>query len=159
MSLFLLLLLLFFAWIAPISLHTDEVEQQDEHKGGDEAIFLDHNGYASEGSGDNIFVVKNGVIMTPPTINNLKGITREVVIEIIHELGIPFKETNLSIYDLYTADEVFVTGTAAEVCPIVWIDGRVIGDGKPGEITKKIMKEFRKKTEEEGVPIYADDGS
>ena len=128
-------------------------------KGGDEAIFLDHNGYVSEGSGDNIFVVKNGVIMTPPTINNLKGITREVVIEIIHELGIPFKETNLSIYDLYTADEVFVTGTAAEVCPIVWIDGRVIGDGKPGEITKKIMKEFRKKTEEEGVPIYADDGS
>ncbi len=127
-------------------------------KGGDEAIFLDHNGYVSEGSGDNIFVVKNGVVYTPPTINNLKGITREVVIEIIEELKIPFKETNLSLYDLYTADEVFVTGTAAEVCPIVWIDGRTIGDGRPGKITRRIMEEFRKKTEVEGVPIYADDG-
>ncbi|MET1124410.1 MAG: branched-chain-amino-acid transaminase [Archaeoglobaceae archaeon] len=123
-------------------------------KGGDEAIFLDHNGYVSEGSGDNIFIVKKGVVMTPPTINNLKGITREVVIEIIHELKLPFKETNLGIYDLYTADEVFVTGTAAEIAPIVVIDGRVIGDGKPGKITRMLMEEFRKVTEREGVPIY-----
>ena len=127
-------------------------------KGGDEAIFLDQNGYVSEGSGDNIFVVKNGIIMTPPTVNNLKGITRDVVIDIIQRLRIPFREMNLSIYDLYTADEVFVTGTAAEVCPIVWIDGRVIGDGKPGEITKILMREFRKVTEEEGIPVYAHDG-
>jgi branched-chain amino acid aminotransferase len=123
-------------------------------KGGDEAIFLDHNGYVSEGSGDNIFIVKNGMVITPPTINNLKGITREVVIELIHKLGIPFKEANISLYDLYTADEVFVTGTAAEICPIVWIDGRVIGDGKPGKITKLLMEEFRKLTQVEGVPIY-----
>ena len=128
-------------------------------KGGDEAIFLDHNGYVSEGSGDNIFIVKNGVVYTPPTINNLKGITREVVIELIHELGIPFKETNIGLYDLYTADEIFVTGTAAEICPITWIDGRKVGDGKPGKITKKLMEEFRKLTEREGVPIYADDDS
>ncbi len=125
-------------------------------KGGDEAIFLDHNGYVSEGSGDNIFIVKNGVIITPPTINNLKGITREVVIDIIKKLGIPFKEENISLYDLYTADEVFVTGTAAEICPITWIDGRKIGDGKPGRITRILMEEFRKVTEKEGVPIYAD---
>ncbi len=123
-------------------------------KGGDEAIFLDRNGYVSEGSGDNIFVVKRGKIMTPPTINNLRGITREVVIEIIQRLGIPFCEANLGLYDLYTADEVFVTGTAAEVAPIVEIDGRVIGDGKPGKITKQIMEEFEKVTRTEGTPIY-----
>jgi len=123
-------------------------------KGGDEAIFLDRNGYVSEGSGDNIFIVKNGVVMTPPTINNLKGITREVVIELVKKLNIPFRETNLGLYDLYTADEVFVTGTAAEIAPIVVIDGRKIGDGRPGEVTKKLMDEFRKLTETEGVPIY-----
>ncbi len=123
-------------------------------KGGDEAIFLDHLGYVSEGSGDNIFVVKNGVVYTPPTLNNLRGITRAVTIEIIEKLGIPFKETNLGLFDLYSADEMFVTGTAAEICPITVIDGRVIGDGKPGEITKKLMSEFRKIVESEGTPIY-----
>ncbi|RLE46484.1 MAG: branched-chain amino acid aminotransferase [Candidatus Methanomethylicota archaeon] len=123
-------------------------------KGGDEAIFLDRNGYISEGSGDNIFIVKNGIVYTPPTINNLKGITREAVIELISKLGIPFRETNLGLYDLYTADEVFVTGTAAEIAPIIVIDGRKIGDGKPGKITRKLMEEFRKLTESEGVPIY-----
>ncbi len=123
-------------------------------KGGDEAIFLDKNGYVSEGSGDNVFIVKNGLIITPPTINNLKGITREVVIEIIERLKLPFKEANISLYDLYTADEVFVTGTAAEIAPIVEIDGRKIGDGKPGRITKILMEEFKKVTEVEGVPIY-----
>jgi len=123
-------------------------------KGGDEAIFLDRNGYISEGSGDNIFIVKNGTVYTPPAINNLKGITREAVIGLISKLGIPFRETNLGLYDLYTADEVFVTGTAAEIAPIVVIDGRKIGDGKPGKITRKLMEEFRKLTESEGVPIY-----
>ena len=123
-------------------------------KGGDEAIFLDHNGYVSEGSGDNVFIVKNGVIATPPIINNLRGITRAVVIEIIQKLEIPFQETNIGLYDLYTADEIFVTGTAAEIAPIVAIDGRKVGDGKPGKITKKLIEEFRKITESEGVPIY-----
>lgn len=123
-------------------------------KGGDEAIFLDKNGYVSEGSGDNIFVVKRDKITTPPTVNNLRGITREVVIEIINRLRIPFCEANLGLYDLYTADEVFVTGTAAEVAPIVEIDGRIIGDGKPGRITRLIMEEFEKVTKTEGTPIY-----
>ncbi len=123
-------------------------------KGGDEAIFLDKLGFISEGSGDNIFIVKNGTILTPPTINSLLGITREVVIEIIKKLGIPFAERNLSLYDLYTADEVFVTGTAAEIAPIVEVDGRKIGDGKPGKITKRLMEEFEKVTQTEGVPIY-----
>ncbi|MCC6027291.1 MAG: branched-chain-amino-acid transaminase [Archaeoglobus sp.] len=123
-------------------------------KGGDEAIFLDKLGFISEGSGDNVFIVKNGSILTPPTINNLPGITREVVIEIIKKLGIPFAERNLSLYDLYTADEVFVTGTAAEIAPIVEVDGRKIGDGKPGKLTKRLMEEFEKVTQTEGVPIY-----
>jgi len=123
-------------------------------KGGDEAIFLDHNGYISEGSGDNIFVIKNEVVYTPPTLNNLRGITRAVTVEIIKKLGIPFKETNLGLFDLYSADEMFVTGTAAEICPITEIDGRVVGDGKPGEITKKLMQEFRKIVDSEGTPIY-----
>ncbi|NHW88105.1 MAG: branched-chain-amino-acid transaminase [Archaeoglobales archaeon] len=123
-------------------------------KGGDEAIFLDKLGFISEGSGDNIFIVKNGSILTPPAINNLPGITREVVIEIIKKLGIPFAERNLSLYDLYTADEVFVTGTAAEIAPIVEVDGRKIGDGKPGKLTKRLMEEFEKVTQTEGVPIY-----
>ena len=125
-------------------------------KGGDEAIFLDVRGNISEGSGDNIFIVKRGEIITPPTLNNLRGITREVAIEIVHKLNIPLYEAQLGLFDLYTADEVFVTGTAAEIAPIVKIDGRIIGDGKPGIITKKLMEEFRKITESEGTPIYSE---
>jgi branched-chain amino acid aminotransferase len=113
------------------------------YKGGDEAIFFDTNGYLSEGSGDNIFIVKNGKILTPPTLNNLRGITREVVLECVHNLGIEHQEKNLGYFDLYTADEVFVTGTAAEVAPIVEIDGRKIGSGKPGPITRELMAAFR----------------
>jgi len=123
-------------------------------KGGDEAIFLDSSGYISEGSGDNVFVVKNGEITTPPTINNLKGITRSVVIEIIKNLKIPFKEANLGLYDLYSADEIFVTGTAAEIAPVTVIDGRKVGDGKPGEITRRLMDAFREITKREGIEIY-----
>jgi branched-chain amino acid aminotransferase len=123
-------------------------------KGGDEAIILDSNGFVSEGSGDNIFVIKKGVVTTPPTVNNLKGITREVAIEIIEEIGLPFKEANLGLFDLYTADEMFVTGTAAEIAPITRIDGRPVGDGKVGKITKRLMEEFKKRTEVEGTPIY-----
>ena len=126
------------------------------YKGGDEAIFFDTNGYVSEGSGDNIFVVKNGVIVTPQTLNNLRGITRMVVLEIAESLGITVKELNIGFFDLYTADEVMVSGTAAEVAPITLIDGRVIGTGKPGPITCQIMAAFRAITEKEGTPIYGD---
>jgi branched-chain amino acid aminotransferase len=122
-------------------------------KGGDEAIIFDTNGYLSEGSGDNIFVVKNGVLSTPPCLNNLRGITQQVVVECARELGIEMQCQNMGFYDLYTADEVFVTGTAAEIGPIVRIDGRCIGDGKPGPVTKKLMKAFREVTKREGTPI------
>ena len=123
------------------------------YKGGDEAIFFDTNGYISEGSGDNIFIVKNGVIFTPPTLNNLRGITRAVVLELAKSHGITLIEQNLGYYDMYSADEVFVTGTAAEVAPIVLIDGRSIGSGKPGPVTRQLMGAFKTVTEREGTPI------
>jgi len=124
------------------------------YKGGDEAIFFDTNGYISEGSGDNLYIVKNGEILTPHTLNNLRGVTRMVVLEIAKSLGITVKEQNLGYFDLYSADEVICTGTAAEVAPITWIDGRTIGTGKPGPVTRQLMASFRTVTETEGYPIH-----
>jgi len=123
-------------------------------KGGDEAIFLDNNGYISEGSGDNIFVIKNGKVVTPPTINNLKGITRAVAIDILNDMGYPITEAHIGLFDLYTADEIFVTGTAAEAAPIATIDGRMIDDGKPGPVTRKVIAAFVEVTQNNGTPIY-----
>ena len=122
-------------------------------KGGDEAIFFDTNGYLAEGSGDNLFVVKNGEIVTPPTLNNLRGVTRIVALECAADLGISVVERNMGYFDLYTADEVFVTGTAAEVGPIVTIDGRTIGSGRPGPITRQLMSAFKAATSRSGTPI------
>lgn len=122
-------------------------------KGGDEAIMMDVHGNVSEGSGDNIFVVKNGKILTPPTLNNLRGITRAAAIELAIKDRIPVSETNMGLFDIYTADEVFVTGTAAEIAPVTKVDGRIIGDGKPGQITRKLMAEFKELTRKEGTPI------
>jgi branched-chain amino acid aminotransferase len=123
------------------------------YKGGDEAIFFDTNGYVSEGSGDNLYIVKNGEIITPPTLNNLRGITRMVVLEIAKSLGITVKEQNIGYFDLYTADEMICTGTAAEVAPISWVDGRTIGSGKPGPVTRQLMAAFKAVTEKEGYPV------
>ena len=122
-------------------------------KGGDEAIMFDVHGNLSEGSGDNIFVVKNGRIITPPTLNNLRGITRAAAIELARKEGIEVSEINMGLFDIYTADEVFVTGTAAEIAPITKIDGRLIADGKPGKLTKKLMAAFKELTKTEGTPI------
>jgi len=124
------------------------------YKGGDEAIFFDTNGYVSEGSGDNLYIVKNGEIITPPTLNNLRGITRMVLIEIAKSLGITVKEQNIGYFDLYTADEMICTGTAAEVAPITWVDGRTIGSGKPGPVTRQLMAAFKVVTTKEGYPIH-----
>ena len=123
------------------------------YKGGDEAIFFDTNGYISEGSGDNLYIVKNGEIITPPTLNNLRGVTRMVLIEIAKSLGITVREQNIGYFDLYTADEMICTGTAAEVAPITWVDGRTIGSGKPGPVTRQLMAGFKIVTEKEGYPI------
>jgi branched-chain amino acid aminotransferase len=122
-------------------------------KGGDEAIIFDVHGNLSEGSGDNIFVVKSDRIITPPTLNNLRGITRAAAIELAKKEGLGVSEVNMGLFDIYTADEVFVTGTAAEIAPITKIDGRLIADGKPGNITKKLMAAFKELTKTEGTPI------
>ncbi len=120
-----------------------------------EAIMLNKEGYVAECSGDNIFVVKNGIVTTPPAYAGaLKGVTRNAAIELIrNKLKIEVNEDLLTVYDLYCADECYLTGTAAEIIPVVKIDGRVIGDGKPGKLTAKLLKEFRNLTRTTGVPI------
>lgn len=123
-------------------------------KGGNEAIILDSRGLVSEGSGDNIFVIKEGQISTPHTISNLKGITRAAVMELAEIKGNPIQEKEMGLFDLYTADELFVTGTAAEVAPVTKVDGRVIGTGKPGPITKELMAAFKKLAMTTGTTIF-----
>ena len=123
-------------------------------KGGNEAIILDSRGLVSEGSGDNIFVIKEGQIFTPHTINNLKGITRAAVMELAEIKGNPILERELGLFDLYTADEIFVTGTAAEVAPVTKVDGRVIGTGKPGPITRELMAAFKELATTTGTTIF-----
>ncbi|UCE99516.1 MAG: branched-chain-amino-acid transaminase [Planctomycetota bacterium] len=110
-----------------------------------EAIMYNHEGYVAEATGDNVFIVKNGVIYTPPVeAGALEGITRAVVIRLAKEEKLEVVEKNLTRFDLYTCDEFFLTGTAAEVIGIVEIDGRVIGDGKPGSYTLLLRKKFFK---------------
>jgi branched-chain amino acid aminotransferase len=125
--------------------------------GFDEAICLDKNGHISEGIAENIFIVKNEQLLTPPTATGaLVGITREVVMKLAKKLGHTAIQSNITPTDLFTADEAFFTGTAAEVVPIVEVNKRMIGDGKPGPVTKCLMKEFEKlvRDPKEGTPIY-----
>jgi branched-chain amino acid aminotransferase len=124
--------------------------------GFDEAICLDKNGFVSEGVGENLFIVKNNKLITPPTSTGaLVGITRGVVIKIAEKLGYTVSERNITPTDLFTADESFLTGTAAELVPMVEVNKRIIGDGKPGQITKRFLKEFAQllKDPNQGVPI------
>jgi branched-chain amino acid aminotransferase len=108
-----------------------------------EAIMYNHEGFVAEATGDNVFVVKKGVLCTPPvSAGSLEGITRNVVIKLARAEGLEVVEKNLTRFDLYVSDEFFLTGTAAEVIGIVDIDGRSIGDGQPGPITKQLRKKF-----------------
>lgn len=123
-----------------------------------EAIMLNEQGYVAECTGDNIFIIDGDTLITPPRhAGILKGIKREVAIEIAETLGLKLKEILFTRYDLYNADECFLTGTAAEVIPVVKIDGRVIASGKPGPYTKKIIEEFRKYANSHGTPIYPEE--
>ncbi|MFQ5585873.1 MAG: branched-chain-amino-acid transaminase, partial [Thermodesulfobacteriota bacterium] len=110
--------------------------------GYDEAIMLDTEGYVSEGSGANIFMVKNGLLKTTPLTSILQGITRDSVIQIARDKGIDVVEERFSRDELYIADEAFFTGTAAEVTPIKEVDDRIIGNGKPGPVTKSLQDGF-----------------
>lgn len=121
-----------------------------------EAIMLNAQGYVAECTGDNIFLLKENTLITPPSsAGALEGITRGAVMELAkNKLKLLVKEDVFTTYHLYTADECFLTGTAAEVIPMVKIDGRPVGDGKPGKTTLRLVKEFRELTRLTGVPIY-----
>ena len=124
--------------------------------GVEEAIMLNEQGYVAETSTENIFVVKNGTIATPhPSLGVLKGITRDVVVRVIKELGYPLEERPITVHELYNADEVMVTGTAAEVVPVTKISGRVVGEGKVGPVFTKITARFRElvSSPQEGMVI------
>lgn len=120
------------------------------NSGYNEAIMMDHNGYVAECTGDNIFVVKNGKISTPSQ-GILKGITRQMVLDIAGQQNIDAKECLMTRHEVYTADECFLTGTAAEIIPVVKVDGRIIGSGKPGAVTGQIMEQFQQATQSDGV--------
>ncbi len=122
------------------------------NSGYQEALMLDHLGYVAECTGDNIFVVRGGQVYTPPQcMGTLRGITRDTVIDIAKKLKIPTHEHVITRHEVYISDECFLTGTAAEIVPVVKVDGRNIGDTKPGKITKTIMREFKKATKIQGV--------
>jgi branched-chain amino acid aminotransferase len=123
--------------------------------GCEEAIMLNSEGYVSECTGDNVFIVKGGQLLTPPlSAGALYGITRQVVMELGGKLGLTTGEPNLTRYDLFNADECFLTGTGAELIPVVKIDGRVIGSGKPGKTTRRLVMDYRALTNGSGEPIY-----
>ena len=118
---------------------------------------LNSNGYVAECTGDNIFILSKDKLITPPSwVGTLNGITRQVVLELAEtKLGLNVSEDVFTRYHIYTADECFLTGTAAEVIPVVRVDSRDIGGGKPGAVTLKLIDEFRKLTRTTGVPIDA----
>ncbi|AKF94955.1 branched-chain-amino-acid transaminase [Brevibacillus laterosporus] len=131
------------------------VRMEASMAGVSEALMLNSEGYVTEGSGDNIFLVKKGVIYTPPTyLGALDGITRQAIMDIARELGYVVKEEPFTRHDVYIADEVFLTGTAAEVISVSEVDARVIRDGKPGPVTKQLLEEFRRYVQEDGVKVY-----
>jgi len=125
--------------------------------GYDEALCLDKNGYVSEGAAENLFIVKNGKVITPPTSTGaLVGITRQVVIKLAEKIGYTTIEGNITPTDLFTADEAFFTGTATEIVSLVEVNKRIIGNGKPGPITRRLIAEFAKLLGDpnEGIPVY-----
>ena len=131
------------------------VRMEASMAGVSEALMLNSEGYVTEGSGDNIFLVKKGVIYTPPTyLGALDGITRQAIMDIARELGYVVKEEPFTRHDVYIADEVFLTGTAAEVISVSEVDARVIRDGKPGPVTKQLLEEFRRYVQVDGVKVY-----
>jgi branched-chain amino acid aminotransferase len=116
--------------------------QEVTANGYDEALLLDTEGYVSEGSGENLFMVRNGIVYTPDLASCLDGITRASIIQIAKDLGYEIREKRITRDEVYSADEAFFTGTAAEVIPIRELDDRTIGDGKRGPITEKIQKTY-----------------
>lgn len=120
--------------------------------GAKEGLMLNEQGYVAECTGDNVFIVKKDEVITPPVSDgSLDGITRQVIFELCAELGITIREMSMTRYDVYTSDESFLTGTAAETIPMVKLDEREIGDGKPGPISLKLIEAYRQKVRSEGT--------
>ncbi|OPZ16438.1 MAG: Branched-chain-amino-acid aminotransferase [candidate division BRC1 bacterium ADurb.BinA364] len=122
--------------------------------GVEEALMLDAAGYVAECTGDNIFLIQKGVLRTPPVyLGALKGITRDCVIELARQEGLEVREEPFTRFEVYDSDECFLTGTAAEAIPVVKVDGRPIGDGKPGPVTRRLIAKFREQTSKDGVMV------
>jgi branched-chain amino acid aminotransferase len=122
--------------------------------GVEEAVMLNAEGFVAECTADNLFIVKNGELSTPPlSAGALYGITRGTVMDLAGQLGLKVSEPNLTRYDLFCADECFLTGTGAEIMPVVKIDGRVIGTGKPGKFTRALVEKYHALTNSTGEPI------
>ena len=121
--------------------------------GYEEALMLNSQGYVAECTGDNIFIVtKKGELLTPPCYSGaLEGITRDAILDLAKKMKIPTRETVMTRHNIFNASESFLTGTAAELIPVVKLDNRVIGDGKPGPITLKLLDAFHKLTKTDGV--------
>lgn len=134
------------------------VKMEAAQAGVMEALMLSHEGYLVEGSGSNIFIVnKKGDLITPPSyLGILEGITRNVVMELAEEEGLKVKEIPFTRHDLYISRECFLTGTAAELIPVVSVDNRAIGEGIPGPVTKMLMKRFHDYARENGTPVYSE---
>lgn len=125
-----------------------------QNQGFEECLLLNAEGYVAECSGDNVFIVFEGKVITPPvSCGSLGGMTRATVIELAQQLGLPLEEKPITRFDIWTADECFLTGTAAKLIPLVELDGRSIGTGKPGEITKKLTAAFNEVAPKIGVHI------
>jgi branched-chain amino acid aminotransferase len=122
--------------------------------GVEEAVMLNAEGFVAECTADNLFIIKNGEVFTPPlSAGALYGITRQTVIELAQASGLKVSEPNLTRYDLFNADECFLTGTGAEIMPVVKIDGRVIGTGRPGKLTRELVEKYHALTNASGEPI------
>jgi len=120
-----------------------------------EAIMLNQEGFVAECTGDNVFLIKDGILKTPAIhLGILEGVTRNEVIKLAEKRGIPVQETTFTRYDLFVADEVFLTGTAAELVPVVEIDGRVIGNGKPGPIFNQLLNDFRELVKQPDAVVF-----
>lgn len=122
-------------------------------RGADEAILLDRDGHVAEATADNVFIVTERAVVTPPTSTNLRGITRETILQIAEGLGIRTEERAFALFDLWSAREAFMCGTMAEVVPIVSVDGRTIGSGAPGATTLRLMAAYREFVRSTGTPI------
>lgn len=119
-----------------------------------EGLMLNHEGYVTEATGDNIFIIRDGRLITPPVrVGILEGVTRQVVMEMAREMCLEVREERFTVYEIYTADECFLTGTAAEIVPVAELDGRLIADGCPGELTRNFMRRFSVLTQSEGVAV------